>query len=61
MKTFSYKGFIGSIEADPKAKCLYGRLLYINDLISYEADTVGMLEKEFKNAVNDYFVIQSNH
>ena len=54
MKSFHYKGFIGSIEASPEDKCLYGKLLYITDLVTYEAQTVGILEKEFKNAVEEY-------
>ena len=54
MNTFSYNGFIGSIEADSEAKCLYGKLLYISDLVTYEADTVVKLEKEFKISVDEY-------
>lgn len=54
MKVFHYKGFIGSIDVDPQDKCLYGKLLYVNDLITYEATTVAKLEFEFKQAVNDY-------
>src|SRR5262245_40559064 len=54
MNVFRYKDFIGSIEVDPEDKCLYGKLLYINDLITYEATSVLKLESEFKNAVNDY-------
>ena len=56
MKVFHYKGFVGSIEADSEEKCLYGKLLYINDLITYEADTVVQLEKEFQISVNDYLL-----
>lgn len=54
MNVFRFKGFIGSIEADPVSKCLNGELLYINDLVTYEADTVAKLEIEFKHAVDDY-------
>jgi len=54
MKVFHYKNFIGSIEADTATKCLYGKLLYINDLVTYEAITIEKLEVEFKKAVNDY-------
>ena len=51
---FKYKDFIGSIEVSTEDKCLYGSILYINDLITYEAKTVDVLEKEFKKAVEDY-------
>ncbi len=54
MSVFRHKGFIGSIEADPENKCLYGKLLYVNDLITYEATTVAKLEVEFKKAISDY-------
>lgn len=54
MSILNYKGFIGSIDADVKEKLLYGKLLYVNDLVTYEATTVSLLEKEFKKAVDDY-------
>lgn len=54
MKVFRYKGFIGSIEASARDKCLYGKLLYINDLITYEALTVEDLEIEFHQSINEY-------
>lgn len=51
---FKYKNFIGSIEVSTQDKCLHGSVLYINDLVTYEAKTVDALEKEFKKAVDDY-------
>jgi predicted HicB family RNase H-like nuclease len=51
---FRYKDFIGSIEADAADKILHGKLLYITDLVTYEATTMTSLENEFKKAVNDY-------
>lgn len=54
MSIFRYKGFIGSVEIDSEARCLYGKLLYINDLVTYESNTITHLETEFKKAVNDY-------
>ncbi|CAN5455553.1 type II toxin-antitoxin system HicB family antitoxin [soil metagenome] len=56
MTMFHYKSFIGSIEVDPQQKCLHGKLLYSNDLITYEAETVVELEAEFKAAVDDYLL-----
>ena len=49
-----YKGFIGSIEVSLDDKCLYGKLLYVNDLVTYEAKIISELEKEFRKAVDDY-------
>jgi len=54
MNVFRYQGFIGSIMVDSEEKCLYGKLLYINDLVTYEAATVLKLETEFKKSVNEY-------
>jgi predicted HicB family RNase H-like nuclease len=54
MNFFHYKGYIGSIEASVEDKVLHGELLYIRDLVTYEATTVAELEIEFKNSVDDY-------
>ena len=54
MNVFRYKDFIGSIEASPEDNCLYGKLLYINDLVTYEAETIKKLESEFKKSVDEY-------
>ena len=54
MSVFRYKNFIGSIEADSEDKILHGKLLYITDLITYEATTIVGLESEFKKTVKDY-------
>jgi predicted HicB family RNase H-like nuclease len=54
MNVLHYKGFIGSIEADPTTKCLHGKLLYIHDLVTYEAITIATLETEFKKSVKEY-------
>ena len=54
MSTFSYKGYTGSIEARPEDGCLYGKVLFVNDLVTYEAQTIPELEKEFKKSVDDY-------
>ena len=49
-----YKGFLGSIEISVKDNCLYGKILFVDDLITYESDTPCQLEEEFKIAVDDY-------
>lgn len=54
MTMMHYKGFIGSIETNLEDKCLFGKILYTTDLITYEAKTITVLEKEFKKAVDDY-------
>jgi predicted HicB family RNase H-like nuclease len=48
-----YKGFIGSIEISIEDDCLHGKLLFINDLVTYEAQTPHQLQAEFESAVED--------
>jgi predicted HicB family RNase H-like nuclease len=50
----SYKGYIGTVEYDPDDKILFGKVLGINDLISYEGSSVPELESDFKTAISDY-------
>ncbi len=50
----SYKGFQGSIDISINDNCLHGKLLFIDDLITYEAETPEKLKAEFEAAVEDY-------
>ena len=54
MKYLEYKGYTGSIEYNAEDGLLYGKVLGINALISYEGETGKELEKDFKEAVNEY-------
>lgn len=54
MKTFKYKNYDGSIEASIEDNCLHGKILFITDLVTYEALTIEDLRREFENAVDDY-------
>ncbi|MFO2466429.1 type II toxin-antitoxin system HicB family antitoxin [Pseudomonas sp. 15FMM2] len=49
-----HKGYIGSIEASIEDNCLFGKLLFIRALVSYEGQTVAQLESAFREAVEDY-------
>lgn len=50
----TYKGYTGSIEADPEAGILFGRVLDINDVVTFKGKTVEEARKEFQNSVDDY-------
>lgn len=50
----NYKGFFGSVEVSFQDNVLYGKLLHINGLVTYEAENLTQLKQEFKNAVEDY-------
>lgn len=49
-----HKGQIGSIEHDLEQGVLYGKLLLINDLVTYEAKSLRGLETQFKISVDEY-------
>lgn len=54
MTTLEYKGYQGSAEVDAETDVLVGKILFITDLVTYEAKTVQSLRKEFQAAVDDY-------
>lgn len=54
MEVFTYNGYTGSIETSVENRVLHGKLLFVNDLVTYEAKTLDSLEDEFKLAVDDY-------
>lgn len=49
-----FAGFQGSVKISPEDHCLYGTVLNIKHLVTYEAYTPLGLEVAFKNAVLDY-------
>jgi predicted HicB family RNase H-like nuclease len=53
-RLLEYKGYYGSIDVSPEDNCLFGKLEFINALVSYEAETVRALETAFHEAVDDY-------
>jgi len=53
-KIFEHNGYLGSAEVSVEDRCLYGKILFINDVVTYEADTFEKLEIEFIAAVKDY-------
>jgi len=52
--TMKYNNYVGSVEYSEEDGCLFGRLLGINDIISYEGESVTELREAFKEAVEDY-------
>ena len=54
MTHLEYKGYSGSIEFSPENGVLFGKVLGIKGLISYEGVTGPQLEQDFKKAVDDY-------
>ncbi|MBJ2287024.1 hypothetical protein JFT66_23030 [Pseudomonas sp. MF6755] len=59
-RQLQYQGYTGSIEYSAEDNCLFGRLLYISALVSYEGQTEQALEAAFREAVNDFFNRERN-
>lgn len=51
---FEYKGYSGSATTSISDMCLYGTILFIEDLVTYQAQTLSDLKQEFHAAVDDY-------
>ncbi len=49
-----YKGYAGSVTFDADDKIFHGRVLGITDMIGFEGVSVDDLERDFREAVDDY-------
>lgn len=54
MTTLKYKDYEGSAELDTERMMYRGKILFIDDLVTYQATTPQDLQKEFEAAVDDY-------
>jgi len=52
--TLTYKEYIASVEFCAEDEVFYGRVLGINDLITFEGSDVKKLKSAFNEAVDDY-------
>lgn len=53
-KVLNHKGYTGTIDFSLKDNILFGKIIGIDDLVSYEAENLSQLKKAFKEAVEDY-------
>jgi len=49
-----HKGYSGTVEISMEDGVLHGKVLFVADLITYEAETPGALKIAFEEAVEDY-------
>ena len=49
-----YKGYIGKVEMDDEAGILYGKVVNIRDVITFEGTSVEEAQKAFHESVDDY-------
>lgn len=54
MKHLEYKGYSGTIEYSKEDKLLYGKVIGIKALLSYEGSTGTKLEADFKGVIDEY-------
>ena len=52
-----YKDFIGSVHFSAEDEVFYGKIEGVNDLVTFEGNTVTSLKSAFKEAVLDYIEI----
>lgn len=49
-----YRGYTGVLEIDEEAGILFGRVLGLRDVITFQAPTVAQAEKEFRRSIDSY-------
>lgn len=54
MEILKYKEFEGSTELDMTRNVCRGKILHIDDVVTYESKSIDNLQKQFEEAVDDY-------
>lgn len=49
-----YKGYIGKVEIDEEVGILYGEVINVRDVITFEGTTVEEVQRAFQESVDDY-------
>ncbi|HMR99057.1 MAG TPA: type II toxin-antitoxin system HicB family antitoxin [Anaerolineales bacterium] len=49
-----YKGYVGKVEIDDDAGILYGEVINVRDVITFEGESVDDVQKAFRDSVDDY-------
>ena len=52
----SYKNYNGTVEYSKEDNCLFGKVVGIKSLLSYEGDSVKELEQDFQNVIDEYLM-----
>ncbi len=50
----SYKNYNGTVEYSREDSCLFGKVIGIKSLLSYEGASVEELEQDFQNVIDEY-------
>lgn len=54
MKMLNYKDYYGTVNISEEDNVLYGKVIGIKGLLSYEGETVEELKQDFHNVVDEY-------
>jgi len=54
INTLSYRGYTASMTFDVEDKIIVGRVLDVDDIISFHGESVGDFESSFHRVVDDY-------
>ena len=54
MSIITYKGYTGKVEIDIDSGFLHGRILDINDVITFQGKTIEEIKQDFQDGVDDY-------
>ena len=49
-----YKGYVATVEFDDEARIFHGEVINLRDVITFEADNVDDLVRNFNDSVDDY-------
>lgn len=50
----SYRNYNGTVEYSKEDSCLYGKVVGVKSLLSYEGDSIQALEADFQNVIDEY-------
>jgi predicted HicB family RNase H-like nuclease len=50
----SYKNYNGTVEYSKEDECLFGKVVGIKSLLSYEGNSIQELEKDFQTVIEEY-------
>ena len=50
----NYKSYIGTVEYSSEGDCLYGKVLGLKGMFSYEGQSIAELKEDFHHAVDEY-------
>ncbi len=53
--TMTYKGYTASMAFDVQDKVIVGRVIGIDDIVSFHGESVSEFESRFHAAIDDYF------